>query len=109
MMPALLLAAAALASYAGFACLALAMPQHWSEASGRAVEVAPHRQRLRPCGFLLLGLAFALCWHRDGASFGTLLWLVLLSAAAAAVALTLSWQAHWLLPAGWRGRLRRRR
>jgi hypothetical protein len=104
MMPALLLAGAALVSYAGFACLALAMPEHWGAATGTPAAVAPYRRRLRPCGFLLLGLSCALCWYRDGPGFGLLLWMVLLSAAAVAVALTLSWQAHCLLPSAWRWR-----
>lgn len=93
-MHALLLAAASLAGYIGFACLALAMPRHWIEVSGR--KTAPHRRWLRPCGFALLGIAYALCVHRDGASFGSVLGMILLSAAAGAVALTLAWRPRLL-------------
>lgn len=92
MTAALLLAAASLAGYAGFMCLALAMPRHWAEVSGRKTGTAPHR--LRPCGFSLLGFAFALCVYRDGLSFGSVLWTVLLAAMAIAVALTLAWRSN---------------
>jgi hypothetical protein len=102
--PALLLLAAGLASYSGFACLALAMPRHWTQASGQRVDVVPRRRWLRPCGFLMLGVAYALCVYRDGPSFGSLLWAVLISAAAIAVALTLAWRPQWLLPAVWHPR-----
>jgi hypothetical protein len=97
-MPALLLIAAGLASYAGFACLALAMPCHWAAVSGQGTGVAPHRRRLRRVGLSMLGVACALCVWRDGPGFGSLLWLVLIPAAAIAVALTLSWQPRLLLP-----------
>lgn len=103
-MPALLLVAASLASYGGFACLALAMPRHWAEARGQRMDVVPHRRWLRPCGFLMLGVTYALCVHRDGTSFGSLLWVVLISAAAIAVALTLAWRPQFLLPAVWHPR-----
>jgi len=101
MMPALLSVAASLASYAGFACLALAMPRHWAEASGQESAAAPHRRRLRPLGLLMLGVSYALCVYRDGPSFGALLWVLLCYAAAIAVALTLTWQPRLLLPAVW--------
>lgn len=106
MMPALLLVAAALASYGGFACLALAMPDHWIRASGQRSDAALHRRRLRPAGFFMLGVAYVLCVCRDGPSFGSLLWGVLISAAAIAVALTLTWRPTFLLPTVWRSRLR---
>jgi len=104
-MPALLLVAAGLASYAGFACLALAMARHWTEASGQVMDVAPHRRSLPPLGFSTLGVSYALCVYRDGPSFGTLLWVLLCYATAIAVALTLTWQPRFLLPAVWRVRL----
>lgn len=92
------LLAAALASYAGFACLALAMPRHWSSASGRRAGASPYRSSLRTCGALLLLLSLALCVYRDGAAFGAVLWTVLISFAAVGVALTLAWRPRWLLP-----------
>lgn len=104
MMPAILLLAAGLVSYCGFACLALAMTDHWAQVNGQHEGAAPRRLRL--AGFALLGVAYALCVYRDGASFGSLLWTVLMSAAAIAVALTLTWRPKFLLPAAWRSRWR---
>ena len=100
-MPALLLGAANMASYGGFACLALAMPRHWAAATGKKVDVVPHRRWLRPCGFAMLALSYGLCAYRDGPGFGSLLWAILISAAAIAVALTLTWRPQLLLPAIW--------
>lgn len=98
MMDALLLAAAVSANYGAFACLALAMPEHWSRAGGQAGNLVLRRRRLRSTGFLMLGAAYVLCICRDGASFGSLLWGVSVSAAALAVALTLTWWPGLLLP-----------
>lgn len=106
MTPVLLLMLAALASYLGFACLALAMPRHWAEAGGPRLRPAPPRQRLRGCGFALLGIAYALIVYRDGPAFGSVLWVVLLTAAAIAVALTLGWRPQALWPV--RGRCHQR-
>ncbi len=91
-MMALMLVAACLASYGGFACLALAMPEHWEPWRGRSQRAVPWRW-LRPAGLGLLALAYGLCVRRDGISFGSLLWTVLISAAALAVAFTLTWRA----------------
>lgn len=98
MTPALLLLLAMLASYAGFACLALAMPRHWTQAGGPRLRAAPPRRRLRGCGFALLGVAYALIVYRDGPGFGSVLAVVLLSASAIAVALTLAFRPRVLLP-----------
>lgn len=91
-MTALLLVAACLASYGGFACLALAMPEHWEQWGGGSRRAAAWRW-LRPAGLGLLALAYGLCVWRDGIGFGSLLWTVLISAAALAVAFTLTWRA----------------
>lgn len=101
----LLLIAASLASYAGFACLALAMPCHWAAVSGQDTDVAPHRGWLRPFGMSLLGLAYVLCVYRDGPGLGSLLWVILNTAAATAVALTLTWRPRIL---SWPARAGRR-
>lgn len=83
----LLLLASALSAYAGFACLALAMPEH-----AQRIRIALSPRKLRPIGACMLALAYLACIARDGASFGTLLWGVLISLAAFAVALTLSFR-----------------
>lgn len=106
MMPTLLLAGAGLASYGGFVCFALAMPAHWVQATGTPGDAVSGRRRLRPAGALMLGLAYVLCVCRDGPGFGSLLWGVLMSAAAIAVALTLTWRPTCLLPTVSRSRFR---
>ncbi|MTV36751.1 DUF3325 family protein [Duganella radicis] len=91
---------AATATYAGFACLSLAMPDNWERAGGDIASHTPRRRPLRLGGALLLSLALTLCLWRDGPSFGVLLWAVLLSAGAITVAFTLTWRPSLL-----RGRL----
>lgn len=100
MMAGLLLAAAGLALYFGFACLALAMPEHWAQACGED-DAPPGSTGLRPVGFAVLALAFVLCLLRDGPSFGSLLWVVMACASAVAVALSLAWKPRLLLPLAW--------
>lgn len=95
----LLLILAMFSSYIGFACLALAMPRHWAQAGGLRLGPMTPRRRLRRCGFALLGTACALSVYRDGPSFGSVLALVLLPAAAIAVVLTLAFRPRMLLPA----------
>lgn len=97
MMPALLMLLAGAAGYAGFACLALAMPDHWESAGGDPGKHAQRRHGLRLSGALMLCAALAICLWRDGPSFGTLLWVMLMSASAIAVAFTLSWHPKLLL------------
>lgn len=92
----LLLAASFVAAYVGFACLALAMGRNWEQVYGQRVERPPWRGRLLAIGWPLLALAYAACWLRDGPSFGSLLWVVLIGAAAMAVAQTLAWRPRWL-------------
>ena len=105
MMPALLLAAAGLSCYAGFACFALAMPVHWAQASGQQDDTPSRRRQLQRAGTFLLGLAYMLCVFRDGPGLGSLLWAVSVSASAIAVAFTLTWRPTWLLPSVWRSDL----
>ncbi|MYM33557.1 DUF3325 family protein [Duganella sp. FT94W] len=90
----LLLACAA--SYGGFACIALAMPDYWERAGGDTARHAPRRRRLRYGGAALLALSLAACLWRDGPGFGALLWGVLLTAGAIAVAFTLTWRPRLL-------------
>jgi hypothetical protein len=94
----LLFAALLVALHVGFALLALSQARHW-----RAIGVGPPLPRMaaiivRAFGFALLSLALPIALWRDGADFGSLLWGVLLSVAACAVTLTLTWHPGWLKP-----------
>lgn len=92
----LLLIAAAVTAYAGFACLALSQTRHWRQVPGSTTATSPPKTSLRTTGALCLAVSLALALLRDGSAFGSLLWVVLVSVCAFAVALTLSWRAGWL-------------
>lgn len=88
---------AALVSYLGFVLLALTQERHW-----RAVCVVA-RQHIRPTWPIVTGLTLQLLTlvmvlFAQGPSFGSLLWAVMISAAAMAVAFTLAWHPRWLRP-----------
>lgn len=89
---------AALGSYLGFVLLALAQERQWA-----AVSKTPVEQRVSPAWLANAGLgaqmvALMLTIQAQGPSFGSLLWAVMISAAAMAVAFTLAWQPRWLRP-----------
>ena len=103
---ALWMGAASLLNTLGMAWLALSQERHRDTVSaGQHSSPCPtpgpqtlRRWRLR--GAALLALALGLCLWQDGAAFGSLLWLMLLSASALAVALQLSFgpgALRWLL------------
>ena len=86
------------AAYLGFALLALSQDKHWRSVTS-AVACTPVRAAvLRALGGLMLAAALSLALLRDGPSFGALLWVTVLSAAAVAVAFTLAWRPTWLQP-----------
>ena len=102
---ALWMGAASLLNTLGMAWLALSQERHRDTvcAGQHPSPTTPspatlRRWRLR--GAALLALALGLCLWQDGAAFGSLLWLMLLSASALAVALQLSFgprALRWLL------------
>ena len=51
---------------------------------------------LRAIGYSALAVSLALTLLRDGASFGSVLWVLVLTAGAVAVAFTLTWRPAWL-------------
>jgi len=94
--------AAGLLNTLGMACLALSQERHRDTLGiGRHRPPTPATlRRWRLQGAALLALALGLCLWQDGAAFGSLLWLMLLSAGALAVALQLSFgpsTLRWLL------------
>lgn len=94
----LLLTAAAIACYVAFAMLALAMKRHWLEVTG-APKIAPGLSvflRVLATALLLASLYAAIV--ANGPSFGSTLWVFLLSVAALGVVATLTWKPVWLRP-----------
>ena len=78
----------------GFGWLALTQERHRARVPAAASAGAPEGQRSAGLVAILLGLP--LCIACDGPAFGTLVWLLLTSAAALAVSFTLTWQPRWL-------------
>ena len=99
----LLLAAAFAAGYVGFALLALSLPRHWHEVTGQLAMPVRTCTAFRRIGAAGLGACFGLALWRDGAAFGCVLGVLLLSTSAVAVALTLTWRPQWLAAMARRG------
>lgn len=101
---AVLLLAAIVPIYFGFALLALAQRRFWrlirTERSNAIAAVPPPVLLLRTAGAGLLASSLPLAlWRETGdAGFGLLLWAVLLSAGALGVVATLTWRPHRLRP-----------
>lgn len=101
---ALWMGTASLLNTLGMAWLALSQERHLETVSASPGPTASPStlRRWRLQGAALLALALGLCLWQDGAAFGSLLWLMLLSASALAVALQLSFgpsALRWLLGA----------
>ena len=97
-MAAALLIALVLATYGGFALLALSQNRHWQRAGGAVSCPARLVVPMRTLGYGLLLVALALALVRDGAGFGGLVWATMLSVGALSVVGTLTWRGHWLSP-----------
>jgi hypothetical protein len=73
------------------------MDAHWHQVLGQSHPLRPARRRgLRVLGVLALAASLVLCLLADHASMAALVWVLLLSASAASIALALSWRPHWL-------------
>ena len=80
----------------GFALLALSQPRNLEQVLKENITIAPVATTQRAISFIAIGMSLVVCCVSQGASFGSLLWVLELAAAAMAVALTLTWRAHWL-------------
>lgn len=96
MRDALPLLGAVVANLAGMSWLALSLDVHWRQVSGHSPARHPFAIRLRILGALTLACSFMLCLSVDHTSMASLVWVMALTAAALAVAFTLTWRAHWL-------------
>lgn len=85
-----------MAAWLGFALLALSQERHLVRFYQSNVPPAPSLRAQRAIGFIAIGASLACCIAGQGVSFGSLLWVLSLSAAAMAIALTLTWCPHWL-------------
>lgn len=90
------LLAAALLALSGFALLALSQQRHLDRVLGSNSPLAHKLRAQRATGFIALGLSLVACLASQGAGFGSLLWVLLICAAAMSIAFMLSWRPHWL-------------
>lgn len=90
-----LLVASFAVSWLGFALLASSQAKY-RRAMGVTRVRRPRLAIQRSAGGLLLLFALALTCLRDGPSFGTVLWLLVLSLAAVTVTFVLAWRPRWL-------------
>lgn len=90
------LGAAVACGFVGMAFIALALPAHWEQVRGRSAAPAGTVKTLRALGSFALLLSLVACLKADHASMASLVWLMLLTASALAVAFTLSWRPRWL-------------
>ncbi len=87
----LLLAAATVLCVLGFAWLALAMEVHWKQVRNDQPTQGTAKI-LRILGSLSLFVSLVLCLFTDHASMASLVWVMLLAAAALIVAFTFTWR-----------------
>lgn len=90
------MAGAFLLLFLGFAVLALSQERHRERVFGPNLPVAIPSRAKRAIGFVAIGLALPFCVASQGGGFGSLLWVVLMGAAAMAVALLLTWHPRSL-------------
>ena len=94
----LLMLAACVLALLGFALLALSQERHLELFFESNSNLNHNQWARRATGFIAISLSLPACIGAQGASFGSLLWVVLICAAAMSVALTLTWRAQWLRP-----------
>lgn len=83
-----------LSAFAGFAAMALSMHKHYRDLFG----VAPPerlRKALRTSGFVKIAASLGLAIAVEGISIGLVLWAGLLTLAAIAVCLLLTYRERW--------------
>ena len=85
-------------AYLGWGLLALGQERHWRRVAGTTSRTPFLILLLRGLGGVALAASFAIALLSDGPSFGTLLWVTMLSLSAIAVAFTLAWRPGWLRP-----------
>lgn len=92
----LLMFAACLLALWGFALLALSQERHFERVFWHHARPMSGLRAQRATGLAAIGMSLPACLAAEGASFGSLLWVVLACAAAMSIALTLTWRPHWL-------------
>ena len=93
----LLLAVATVLCVLGFAWLALAMDVHWKQVRSDRPSQSTAKL-LRILGGVALFVSLVLCLMTDHPSMASLVWVMLLAAAALIIAFTFTWRPRLLAP-----------
>ena len=88
--------AAFLCSTCGMAWLALAMPPHWQQVRRTTRRPGHATRTLRTLGTTALAVSLALALCADHPTIAPLVWVMMLTAAAILIALTLANRPAWL-------------
>lgn len=96
-----LLAVAFILAWAGFGVLALAQERHFEHFYASNKLVAQHKRAQAAIGIIAILITLPICMKAQGAGFGGLLWVLLLTASAMAVAFQLTWTPRVLGVLAW--------
>jgi len=91
----LLLALGVMNGFLGMGWLALSMSPHWQQVRATA---SPPVKTLRGLAVAALSVSLLLCLWGDHPSIAVLVWVMVVSGSAFAVAMLLAWRPRWLRP-----------
>lgn len=91
-----LLALALLLSFCGMGWFALAKDPHFQQVLGQGAERKRSARAVRSLGAGAVLASLALCLAVDHASMASLVWIMMLTAAALLVTFTLAYRPRWL-------------
>jgi hypothetical protein len=97
----LLLMLAAWLAWTGFALLALAQERHFGHFYLSFKPAAQWIRAQAATGIIAICLSLPVCLKAQGAGFGSLLWILLITACAITVALQLTWAPKTFHPLAW--------
>lgn len=88
----MILAAAAACALTGFAWLALAMEEHWTQVFCTTPPSQAPQAVLRALGLSGLAASGVLCFVADRPSMAILVWILFMAAGSISIALMLTWK-----------------
>jgi hypothetical protein len=88
-------------AFSGLSWLALAMEAHWAQVHNQQTQPPQIASRLRLRAVAALAASFFACLGADHASIASLVWVMMLSAAAITVAMALAYYPRLLAWLSW--------
>lgn len=86
-------------SFSAFTALSLAMEKHQLELHGKSAATPARRSQWQVLGWLLLGVAFAICVLDHGWAIGPVLWLGVMTLGGIGLAFGLyPFRPRWIAP-----------